>query len=54
MGGQIGNHFNKIPLRLNCISQKTRPERGETEGTATVEPLPAVFKDYLKRGYLLC
>lgn len=22
--GQIGNHFNKIPLRLNCISQKAK------------------------------
>lgn len=54
MWGQIGNHFNKIPPRLNCISQKTRPERGEAQGTATVEPLPAVFKAYLKREHLLC
>lgn len=54
MWGQIGNHFNKIPPRLNCISQKTRPERGETQGTATVEPLPADFKAYLKREHSLC
>lgn len=27
MWGQIGNHFNKIPLRLNCISQKAKAER---------------------------
>lgn len=24
MWGQIGNHFNKIPLGWNCISQKTK------------------------------
>lgn len=44
MWGQIGNHFNKIPVRLNCICQKTRPEWGETQGTAMAEPLPALFK----------
>lgn len=54
MWGQIGNHFNKIPLRLNCISQKAKPERGETPGTVTAEPLPAVFKACSKRGHLLC
>lgn len=32
MWGQIGNHFNKIPLGWNCISQKSKrwPDRGET------------------------
>lgn len=52
MWGQIGNHFNKIPLRLNCISQKPKAERGETQLTVTVEPLPAVFKACLKREHL--
>lgn len=47
MGGQIGNHFNKIPLRLNCISQEKT--RGEVEGTATAEPLPAVLERSKKK-----
>lgn len=48
MGGQIGNHFNKIPLRSNCISQEKT--RGEAEGTATAEPLPAVFGAFEKES----
>lgn len=46
MWGQIGNHFNKIPLGWNCISQKTKrwPGRGETRGTPTVEGLPEVLR----------
>lgn len=34
MWGQIGNHFNKIPLGWNCISQKSKrlPDQGETQG----------------------
>lgn len=39
MWGQIGNHFNKIPLGWNCISQKSK-HRGETQGTPTVRALP--------------
>lgn len=36
MGGQIGNHFNKIPLRLNCISQeKTRSGAGWSRGNSS-------------------
>lgn len=53
MWGQIGNHFNKIPLRWNCISQES--ERGAEPGeTPTVEVLPEVFQHCLKRGDLLC
>lgn len=46
MWGQIGNHFNKIPLRWNCISQKTEHWTywGETPGTQTVGGLPEVFQ----------
>lgn len=56
MWGQIGNHFNKIPLGWNCISQKSKhwPDQGETLGTPTVEGLPEVFKGCLKSGDLLC
>lgn len=50
MWGQIGNHFNKIPLRLNCISQKAKPAWGETLGTVTAEPLPAGLKVSLREG----
>lgn len=52
MWGQTGNHFNKIPLRLNCISQRASAEWGETWGTVTAEPLPAGFTVSLKRGDL--
>lgn len=53
MWGQIGSHFNKIPLGWNCISQKARkrcPRWGETRGKSTVEGLPGAFKAYFKRG----
>lgn len=54
MWGQIGNHFNKIPLRWNCISQKTAAGCwGETQWKRTVERLPEVFKGNLKRLFIV-
>lgn len=54
MWGQIGNHFKKIPLRWNCISQKTErwTDWGETPGTQTVGGLPGVFF-FKERGFIV-
>lgn len=50
MGGQIGNHFNKIPLRLNCISQEKTRSGGEARGTATAEPFTCSFGAFEKES----
>lgn len=51
MGGQIGDHFNKIPLRLNCISQEDQSGAGWNRRQRLNLYLPS--GGALKRGYLL-
>lgn len=51
MGGQIGNHFNKIPLRLNCISQEDQSRAGWNRRQRLNLYLPSLSAP--KRGHLL-
>lgn len=51
MGGQIGNHFNKIPLRLNCISQEDQSGAGWNRRQRP--NLYLLSRSALKGGYLL-
>lgn len=53
MGGQIGNHFNKIPLRLNCISQEDQSRAGWNRRQRHRLNLYLPSRSVLKRGYLL-
>lgn len=53
MGGQIGNHFNKIPLRLNCISQEDQSRAGWNRRQRPRRNLYLPSWSALKRGYLL-
>lgn len=55
MRGQIGNHFNKMPLGWNCISQKGMlwTVWGETRGMGPVGVLPEVFKGlFVQAGFI--
>lgn len=53
MGGQIGNHFNKIPLRLNCISQEDQSRAGWNRRQQQRLNLYLPSRSVLKRVYLL-